>query len=392
MATFGFPGGRGPNRPTQFALRGRAFADGVAVAITGHFILATTQLVLIDGEPEVPRVNHNLALYFNRAAPATTPQPWWLQKPQRVDQSNAEDTPRSDHARLHRYRAGYQTVGQSYRLWPKPAVADQMIEADAQRTNQTLLHRYRTGYQTVGQPAWALRWQAPRVEEPEAFEVKSARPTLHLYRQAFQTVGQPTIYWPRAQQRIDDEVYVVRPPADLYAYRQFTTAVASPGQPWWLWPSAVADQTTEPNPVAIDHAAALYPFRPHDAIQPIQPPDDTRPVFLGRGRPHNYVAFINGKRIVGDLGYIQQVIQEFAQQQAVKAVQQAKKPKTRIIIQGRKLDEAQQETRQKPRQDASEAPEALLVQAQLRSYYDTAYARYLLELEQDDEDALIMLL
>jgi hypothetical protein len=166
----------------------------------------------------------------------TQPQRLFLWKPvalmalgffaeEQVTQSPVDLTP-------FRNQATAVTAGQSYRLWPRATV--------------TL--------------------------EPEDFR-PAAPATLLPYRNTqtvVTTVGQPWQYWIKPQQRIDSEDYIVPGPASLFPYRQITLA-ALPGQPWWMWPAAKADQTIEPNPVVIDHAAALYPFRPHPAIIPPAP-------------------------------------------------------------------------------------------------------------------------
>jgi len=104
------------------------------------------------------------------------------------------------------------------------------------------------------------------------------------------------------------------------------------------------------------------------------------------GHRHRYVAYINGQQVVGDLDYINAVVEAFAEKQAIAAITKAKTPKTRIVVQaGKKLSQAK---------SPEAMPEAvtLQVQAQVRDLYQTAYAKYLLELEQDEEDALMLLL
>jgi hypothetical protein len=242
----------------------------------------------------------------SQPAVATAGQPFFLWPEVVANVPEAEDGQRVNHQLLHRYRAGYQTVGQSWQYWIKPqarvddeqytvpppaslypyrqiSVAVQVSqpywlwpqtkvdvpqEDDAQRVNQTLLHRYRFGFQTVGQ-SWYL-WPAAKPDltiEPDA--QRSDHGLIHRYRVGYQTVGQSWQYWIKPQQRVDEEPYPVPPPASLYPYRQIVIT-AQPGQPWYMWPAAKADQSVEPNPVVIDHAALLYPFRPHDAVQQIQ--------------------------------------------------------------------------------------------------------------------------
>jgi hypothetical protein len=258
------------------------------------------------------RVNQTL-LHRYRQSFQTVGQNYRLwPQPVKGDQS-IEPEQRVDQTTLHRYRRAFQTVGQPWMTWPGPskrvdaedygipkpvdltafrnsqpitATAGQPWylwappiqridpEDDARRGDTTLLHRYRTGYQTVGQP-WALvTWKgavADQTLEPDA--QREDHTLLNRFRVGFQTVGQSWQYWIKPQQRVDEETYTVPAPADLYPYRQITIQ-AQPGQPWWAWPPAVAGQDVEPNPTVTDHAAALYPFRPHQAVPPVPPVTD----------------------------------------------------------------------------------------------------------------------
>ena len=188
---------------------------------TGHVTVPTNQLVLITGEQDAVRVNHSQRLMFNRGAGAAPP-----------------------------------TAGAPWTLWVKPA---QQIEPeeDARRGDHTLLHRYRVGYQTVGQPWQALQFKTSQPEQPEAYDVRSARPDLHLYRQAYQTVGHGYRLWPRTINRVEADEYTIPAPVDLRPYRNSQPAGAGPGQPWYLWPAAKADQSIEPDAVRTDHARRL---------------------------------------------------------------------------------------------------------------------------------------
>jgi len=106
------------------------------------------------------------------APPATPGAPWylWVGATPKLQFELEEDARRPDHSLLHRYRTGFQTVGQSYRLWPPPAKADQTIEPDEQRADHNLLHRYRVGYQTVGQPL-AMRARSQQRLDDLEFEI-----------------------------------------------------------------------------------------------------------------------------------------------------------------------------------------------------------------------------
>ncbi len=112
------------------------------------------------------------------------------------------------------------------------------------------------------------------------------------------------------------------------------------------------------------------------------------------GRRHvrqRYAAYINGKAVIGDLEYIEEQIRQFAARQAEKTVAKSKPTRVRIVVKGTKLQPQLTDTRQSAPEPATidNVPQ---IQAQMRDLYDTAFANYLRELEQDDEDALIMLL
>jgi hypothetical protein len=164
-------------------------------------------------------------------------------------------------------------------------------EEDAVRTDHALrllFGRTPAAAATAGAP-WYL-WRAPTQRaEPEEDARRADHSLLHRYRVGYQTVGQPAAMWPRPQARLDDLEFEPPRQIGLEAFRK-TALVATAGQPWWMWPRAVADQWVEPNPIVIDHAAALYPFRPHDAVTPTVPPTADVQVPAGRKRHKRYIA------------------------------------------------------------------------------------------------------
>lgn len=238
-------------KPSLHAYRSPAAAQG------GMSPAAYTQLVLIEGEQDARRTDHNRVL-IGRTAPtaATAGAPWylWAQPAKRLEPE--DDARRSSHNLLHQYRVGYQTVGQSYRQWPR---------------------------------------STPRLESEEYALPKPVDLTPFRNSQPpVATVGAPWYLWTKPQARIEAEEYTVTP--SRYQYRQIVLQV-QPGQPWWMWPKAVADQTIEPDPVVTDHAAALYPFRPHDAVVPPVVPDATQ-VPAGRKTRDRYIARFKGEDYV----------------------------------------------------------------------------------------------
>lgn len=150
---------------------------------------------------------------------------------------------------IHRFRPGYQTVGNflnsalaykaslqveaeqdtarhpipSYPAATQATVAGQSLpmlatsslrlepEQFEVRTPAPTLHVFRTGFQTVAQPFAGNFKPATRVES-ESYEVRSAPPYLHLFRTGFQTVGQPLLMLcsPRATRIAETEFSVAR--------------------------------------------------------------------------------------------------------------------------------------------------------------------------------------
>lgn len=107
----------------------------------------------------------------------------------------------------------------------------------------------------------------------------------------------------------------------------------------------------------------------------------------GPRRP--WIAYINGKRVIGDLSEIRSMVEALAQEAAEKDVAQAKPTKKpRIVVQPGKLVDIP-----KPEniQSISDT-QGLEIQANIRNIYHIAYAKAKLIAEQDEEDTLMVLL
>lgn len=104
----------------------------------------------------------------------------------------------------------------------------------------------------------------------------------------------------------------------------------------------------------------------------------------GGGRP--WVAHINGKRVTGSLRQIQQLIEELAEDQAEKAVEQGKElKKPRIVIQpGKAIAKMPYITQEQGK----------AMQAEIRSSYNEAYIKAKIKFaeESDEEETMIVLL
>lgn len=97
MATSGIPGGKGPNRATEFVVPRGSFADGVVPG--GHFLFPL-QRVQITRVEQITSPDHYTRLFFGRAAPvapAVPGQPWYLWPPIKVTIEPEEKMYRENH-------------------------------------------------------------------------------------------------------------------------------------------------------------------------------------------------------------------------------------------------------------------------------------------------------
>lgn len=231
-----------------------------AVPASGHFLVPTTQVILYDVEREPVRIDHASRLFFGRSS-AVANQPFWIFPRTKAPEETLEAERRGNHALLHLYRVGYQTVGQPNLYRFKPAGLEPPVEPDATRIDHTRLHLYRVGFQTVGQP-W-LTWPKPGREtaptEPDAVRTDhSAR--LFYGRATVTVVGQTWLMWPPAtRQDLAVDPCEVRTNHALQLFYGRTTAAIA-GQPWYLWPTAKIEATVEPDPRWSDHTL-LHRYR-----------------------------------------------------------------------------------------------------------------------------------
>lgn len=138
---------------------------------------------------------------------------------------------------------------------------------------------------------------------------------------------------------------------------------------------------TFPRDYVLHAATGAFTFTGNDTYVP----PGTQASAGGRNRRPKYVAYINGKRHVGESDYIQRVIEEFAETQAQKTVTKAKKlAKPRIVIRDKPI-----KGQEKPTAEAIEA-----VQEQANDWYAEAYRDSVAEYqaEIDDEEALLHML
>lgn len=239
--------------------------------MSGHVIQQHLQVRIFPAEVIRP-TNHSSPLFFGRTAPAPVlPQPFWIGRvaPQ-LAVLGEEISPRS-HDQLHRFRTGYQTVGQPlwmfdyHRRWDADVEQIQSPKTDLTPYRQSsavvvtqlgqpwwmwqsragvleaapeprglghdVLHRYRVGYQTVGQPMWL--WDSRVREVPLVEVIVQPRHTeLNLYRVGYQTVGQPWYMWQpirvATMQEVGQEPVPGPRPRGLFDYRAITVIVVSP--------------------------------------------------------------------------------------------------------------------------------------------------------------------
>lgn len=271
MATSGIPGGRGPNRATEFVVPRGPFAD----ATGGHILWPLQRVQITRAEPQPPLADHYSRLFFGRGTAVQIGQPFFSWRPiQRIDDPESISW-RADHTLLHRYRAGFQTVGQPYALiWN-------------------------------GRPG--LWFEPEIIRQPD-------HSALNLYRVGYQTVGQPWAIWAKYRQPDFEPEKIVSAQYDLYPYRQITIT-AGAGQPWYLWPPIQITIEPEEKMYRENHDLSLYPFRPHPGLVPTadQPP----PIRGGVRRKRRILP--DGTRIEATDLEMSQILRQFRRQRAIEA-------------------------------------------------------------------------
>jgi hypothetical protein len=196
----------------------------------GHFLLPFTQLVLVGEDRDAQRVDHYRAM-FGRATPvvAQPSQPFFVLWPQTKSPLEAEpEFRRSIHDGLHRYRVGYQTVGQPWLLWRRSARLDDIEPIVATRPIDLT----------------PLRGQYPAV-----------------------VVGQPWYLWPRAEADQWIEADAVRDDHNARLLFGRATPTAGPGQPWYFWKQQFGSQAIEPDARRNDYTSVFY-YRTEIVIPP----------------------------------------------------------------------------------------------------------------------------
>lgn len=377
-----------------------------------HHSLLTRQIVLvgitINYTVEVPDFSsaewvdayevqkHSLQPFRWYAPTVTSRCPWYLWRPAVLPGEPEEEIRRSDGTLLHRYRTGFQTVGQSYRLWSISKVRLEPEEYAQTRPADLSPFRQITAIPTGGQP-WYL-WQKAKIDwDIEVQAPKANHDLLHRYRFAFQTVGQSWQYWIKPQARLDDEPNAPARIQDLSPFRTTAPAV-QPGQPWFMFPAAEPDLTIDADAVRTDHAAALYPFRPHPETSP---PAPVTIELLPAGRHKKYRYFVE----IDD-----QQFQVDSPQEAVLILLQAKdlapisaERAAKLVLRKQLKRHRRPQINLKPPKIETNAPvteQLVAIRSDIEAiYHDIAITQELaylfrkqLQIEQDDDEDVILLL
>jgi hypothetical protein len=274
--------------------------------VTGQSAQPLTQLVIVDGEHDARRADHGSRLLFGRAAPAPVVARWplWQRPPVRIEaeeQGQAKpvdltpwrgsyahgrvplvettqlviveaerDASRTDHAgRLFFYRAQAPAPsGVPLWRWPQ-AVADQAAEPNPTVTDHAAaLYPFRP-HEAIAPPVVlpiAAIGQLVIVEADQDAKRTNHSAGLFFNRSAAVAPAQPITGSTVHPQ--DEDAFEVRPDHETFFRYQRPAITAQSGVALWRWPPSESGQEVEPNPTVTDHAAALYPFRPHEAVEP----------------------------------------------------------------------------------------------------------------------------
>lgn len=237
------------------------------VLSSGMGVMLGTQVVLLadEGIRQPDKSSHRL--FFGRGAGTPPPQRLELHQPSKLPAEPDTDYRRADHSLLHRYRVGYQTVGQPW-IALQPHVSVQ-VEAEGYTqhpTDYTPLYGRTTPVPppTAGAP-WYL-WQAapvaPRIE-PESVSIPATD-----YRVLFGRGAQvlPQHWWLyRWQGPAPDtsQFYEYRSRdfwSDLQPFRITPTTPVEPPAPggggaWWYWHSGEWPEDEKPDAEEIERVA-----------------------------------------------------------------------------------------------------------------------------------------
>lgn len=267
-----------PPKPVDLAAF-RAIAAIVTVS-SGGALAGTTQPVFVEADKDATRVDHSRLHRFRQAAvaePNLVARVWALEDSKNRIQEESYSIPKPLDLAVFRNTAPQApAAGQTWPRWvkPHPRVDDEIYTVKAAPGLEAF--RQITALAIPAQ-TWA-RWVKPQIRiDDERDAVRTNHSALHMFR-GIQVSPLVARVWaiPDARNRIEEESYTVSKSVSLHAFRQITI-VAEPGQPWFMWPRAVADQTVEPNPVVINHAQVMDAFRPHQAVEIFEPPATPSP-------------------------------------------------------------------------------------------------------------------
>ena len=105
-------------------------------------------------------------------APPSSGAPWYLWQPSRALEPGEDLASRQDHGQFHRFRAGYQTVGQPWQmLWRFKSPQVEPDPYSVRSTDQTIL--YGRAALVSQQHWWLYRWQVPTPDTDQFYEYRS---------------------------------------------------------------------------------------------------------------------------------------------------------------------------------------------------------------------------
>ena len=212
---------------------------------TQHPVVSSySQLILVEGEQDqAVRTDHNKRLIGRAgAAVAAAGLAAIVAATSLVLVDEAQDAVRQNHSLLNRFRTQYQTVGQSYRLWPK--ASQQSDVEEFQRAKPADLNVFRSTTQKAGQP-WMLRLPAQRRIDAEDFQVLNAGAAVSQAIAPGPTSGQPWSLWVKPQQRVEAEDFTVLNSGTFASPQAIAQTVTPNGAPFFLWVPPVPQDVEE---------------------------------------------------------------------------------------------------------------------------------------------------
>lgn len=254
------------------------FYKAAAALSSGTSIQRHQQVRLVAAERDRPTVQNYAAMFFGRVAAvaAVVAQPFWIFPATAAPQQQQEEIRQPQHgSRLlfGRTAPATPTASQPFWLWEK-SKSDSASELIRGQDHDAALYPFRPHQAvvpTLVDGTSIQRHLQIRITAVEHINQRQDYSSALMFRKAATvtpTTAQP--FWMLGRTQV---LSGIDPPEDIVSVGHFiyvidATTVSSVGQSMYLWPRVVGKPFPDELIHGTDHDAALYPFRPHQAVVP----------------------------------------------------------------------------------------------------------------------------